>query len=321
MRACASLSLLLGGFERVFERRELAAQRGDLLVEQLDLRQRARGDALLRRRAATRKLALPGRCRSPAPSLTPLSRSRSALGGREVRAQRGERVLEVGLADLFQRQQLGELGDLRVEPLQRGVLAGHFLRQEELHHHEHREQEDDAEEQRRQRVDEARPVVDAAFAARAGERHVYLTVLRRSSLRGSSPAMRSSRRLHLAALRGLGVGPVADHLLLGAHVADQALDRLGEIGHRGGRGAVRAGLGDRLLQPLDRAAHLARRRGRHRGARLGVDRRDRARWSRASPPAPCRSGSAPGSSAGRGSRARASRRGRTARTRTRCPCR
>ena len=47
MRACASLSLLLGDVERRFERGELAAQRGDLLVEQLDLGQRARRHALL----------------------------------------------------------------------------------------------------------------------------------------------------------------------------------------------------------------------------------------------------------------------------------
>ena len=33
----------------------------------------------------------------------------------------------------------------------------------------------------------------------------------------------------LARLRGLAVGPVADHLLLGAHVADEAVDGLGEI--------------------------------------------------------------------------------------------
>ena len=133
--------------------------------------------------------------------------------------------------------------------------------------------------------------------------------------------MRSSRRLHLAALRGLRVGPVADHLLLGAHVADQAVDRLGEIGHRGGRGAVRAGLGDGFLQLVDRAAHLAGRRGRDRARAARHRPSGRSRWSRASLPAPCRSGSAPGRSAGRGSRARASRRDRTARTKTRCPCR
>ena len=76
------------------------------------------------------------------------------------------------LPALFQRQQVGQLRDLRVEPLQRRVLAGDFLLQEELHHDEHREQEDDAEDQRRQRVDEARPVIHAAVAAAgSGECH------------------------------------------------------------------------------------------------------------------------------------------------------
>ena len=41
---------------------------------------------------------------------------------------------------------------------------------------------------------------------------------------------------------GLRVGPVADHLLFGAHVLHQALDRFGEIGHRRGRRLARAAL-------------------------------------------------------------------------------
>ena len=36
------LVLAFGGFQRAFDRGKLAAQRGDLLVQQLDLRQRAR---------------------------------------------------------------------------------------------------------------------------------------------------------------------------------------------------------------------------------------------------------------------------------------
>ena len=185
MRACDSLSLLLGRSSALFERRELPAQRRDLLVEQLDLRQRARGQASSAASSCARQARSP--CRVPAcrPSSRPLSRSRSVSAVARLRAQLRERVLEVRLADLFQRQQLGELRELRVEPLQRGVLAGDFLRQEELHDHEHREQEHDAEDQRRQRVDEAGPVVDAAFAARCGQAPCYLTVLRSSSLRGS----------------------------------------------------------------------------------------------------------------------------------------
>ena len=101
-----------------------------------------------------------------------------ALGAGERGAQLRELVLEIGLAGLFHRQQLGELRDLRVEPGQRGVLAGDFLLQIELHHHEHGEQEDDAEDQRRQRVDEARPVVHAAVAAaRSCKRHVLIQLV------------------------------------------------------------------------------------------------------------------------------------------------
>ncbi len=43
MRACDSLSFVSEASERLFERGKLAAQRGDLLVEQFDLRQRPRG--------------------------------------------------------------------------------------------------------------------------------------------------------------------------------------------------------------------------------------------------------------------------------------
>ena len=58
-------------------------------------------------------------------------------------------------------------------------------------------------------------------------------------------------------------------------------------------------------------------RGRASPRPLGASADDR----RASPRARCRSGSAPARPGGRGSRGPASRRGRRARTRTRCPCR
>ena len=63
-------------------------------------------------------------------------------------------VVERDLGELFQRQQVVELRDLGVELFQRLVLAGDFLRQEELHHQKHRQQEHDRQHQRRQRVDE-----------------------------------------------------------------------------------------------------------------------------------------------------------------------
>ena len=71
------------------------------------------------------------------------------LGADEARAQPRDLVLEVHLAGLLERQQVGQLGNLRVETNERRVLSGHFLGQEELHHDEHGEQEDDAEDERR----------------------------------------------------------------------------------------------------------------------------------------------------------------------------
>ncbi len=92
-----------------------------------------------------------------------------ALGRRQIRPHGGEHVFEIDLAGLFERKQFGQLGDLHVEPLQGDVLAGHFLREEELHDRKDGQQEDDAEHQGRERVDETRPVIDAAVAA--GARH------------------------------------------------------------------------------------------------------------------------------------------------------
>src|SRR6516165_4369220 len=62
--------------------------------------------------------------------------------------------------------------------------------------------------------------------------------------------------LDLAVLLGLAVGPFPDHLLLGAHMRDQPLDRFGEIGHCRGRGAAAAVL-DRRAQPFERGLHVA----------------------------------------------------------------
>jgi hypothetical protein len=53
----------------------------------------------------------------------------------------------LSFAELFQREEIVELGNLRVQPFERLVLPGDFLRQEELHHQKHREQEDDGENQ------------------------------------------------------------------------------------------------------------------------------------------------------------------------------
>jgi len=168
------LVLLLGGVERHLDGGQLAAQRRDLLVEDLDLRQRPGGDFLLAFELAGEfgDLALRrGGARAGALGQA-LEFVAIARGGSERGLQLRELVFQIGLAGLLQRQQFGELGDLRVEAGQRGILAGDFLLQIELHHHEHGQDEDDAEDQRRQRIDEARPVVHAAFAAaRSCKRH------------------------------------------------------------------------------------------------------------------------------------------------------
>ncbi len=171
------LVLLLGGIERLFERRELAAQRRDLLVEHLDLCQRACGKSLLGIDLAGElgDLALRIGCAAAEAFVEPLEAVAFAFGPGEARAHLGELLLEAELAGLLQRQQLGELRNLRGETRERGVLAGDLLRQIELHDHEHGEQEDDAEDQRRQRVDEAGPIVHAGVAAGACKSHVVLT--------------------------------------------------------------------------------------------------------------------------------------------------
>src|SRR6202035_575317 len=63
--------------------------------------------------------------------------------------------------------------------------------------------------------------------------------------------------LDFAVLLAVAVGPFADHLLLGAHMRDQALNGFGEIGHRRSGVAAGAALFQTLPQPLDRALQFA----------------------------------------------------------------
>src|SRR4051812_35262959 len=63
--------------------------------------------------------------------------------------------------------------------------------------------------------------------------------------------------LDLAVLLALAVGPFADHLLLGPHMRDQALNRLREVGHRSGGAAVVAAFLHGGAQALDGVLQVA----------------------------------------------------------------
>ena len=90
----------------------------------------------------------------------------------QLRRQRLEVVAQVGAGRLLERQHLGELGKLAVQPRQRLVAPGERLVQEELRQNEDHDQEDDDHQQARQRVHEARPGVDVPSASARPARHV-----------------------------------------------------------------------------------------------------------------------------------------------------
>ena len=148
-------------------------------------RRRIRGGALIERLVFVAVALRPGEL---AGQLRDLVLRRRRIGGRaaietlilvaialragERRLQAGKLSFKVGLVGLGHRQLLGKPGDLRIEAFQRRVLALHFLLQIKLDHDEDAEQKNDAQNQRRQRVDEAGPVIHAAFAAaRPCQRH------------------------------------------------------------------------------------------------------------------------------------------------------
>src|SRR5215813_5255770 len=66
--------------------------------------------------------------------------------------------------------------------------------------------------------------------------------------------------LDLAVLLTLAVGPFPDHLLLSAHMRDQPLNGLREIGHRRGGGAATAAFLDRDTQLVECGGEVARGR-------------------------------------------------------------
>src|SRR5262245_2973479 len=175
------LVLLFGRVQCLLEGGELTAQCCNLLVENLDLGERPRRDFFLAF-DLTRQLRSPAlsRCGSRTgavggtPQPIPL-----ALGDGERRSQLRQLIFEPSLSGFFKPQQLGELCYLGVQPIECGVLPGNFLLQIELNDHEYGKQENDAEYQCRQCVDEARPVVHAAFtAASSCQRHRFSSTLR-----------------------------------------------------------------------------------------------------------------------------------------------
>ena len=182
MCSCASFSFFSVTSSALFERGDLAAQRADLLIENFDLRDGARGRRLLEidLRTEPADFGLAGvvaRLRAFGGAAHPVA---LAFDGGERGAQLRDLGLEAGLAGPLQRQKLGEARDLRGQAGQRRILAGDLLRQKELRHHEHGEQKDDREDERRQRVDKARPVIHAAVAAASRKGHAVLRLSERS---------------------------------------------------------------------------------------------------------------------------------------------
>ena len=97
------------------------------------------------------------------------------LGGAERRLQGRKVLLDRAPARALEREKVGQVGDLAVEPVEDGLLGGDLLGEEELPEHEHRQHEGDGEQHRRQGVDEAGPIADAALAAKGARSRHRLT--------------------------------------------------------------------------------------------------------------------------------------------------
>ena len=122
MRAWLSRSRRLGGGERLLEGGELAAHGGDLLVQELDLGQGAGGRLLL---------GLELRAELARPALAPrlpgfeqaLQAAALVLGGAQGRLQGRQVLLDRAPARALEGEEVGQLGDLAVEPVEDGVLG------------------------------------------------------------------------------------------------------------------------------------------------------------------------------------------------------
>ena len=147
---CEFLVRRLRRGERVFDRRELLAQRRDLLVEHVDLSQRLRRYLflLIERQGRRRGLATGGVGVDRAPRRGVLEALLRPLG----RVERGGESGYLAFVDAFlaalERQQIGQFLDLPIELGERLVLARNFSRQEELRQHEHRKQKNDHQQHR-----------------------------------------------------------------------------------------------------------------------------------------------------------------------------
>ncbi len=151
----------LRGLQRLLERADLLAQRGQLLVEQCHLRLcLARQVGLLRElRVEVRDFGILARDAGASPRNFAREPVSLECRRRKRRLQRGEVGLEIAGIGLFELQQVAQLRDLRVEPRHRRVLAADLLPEKELAQHEQREQENDHQQEARQGIDEARPVI------------------------------------------------------------------------------------------------------------------------------------------------------------------
>ena len=110
--------------ERLLEGRELPAHGGDLLVQDLDLIERAarRLPFGVERRSSS---AGPRLSRPPL-SITPCRRA-LGLRGAERRLEPGEGLLRRAPARALERQKIGQLGDLAVEAVEHRVASGDLL--------------------------------------------------------------------------------------------------------------------------------------------------------------------------------------------------
>ena len=142
------------------QRRDVLLQAADFLDLGGDLRF-VDFDGLLRfRQLAAQLLVLPAQARHRG-----LEVVAEGDGNLQFLRQLGNVLAEIVAGAPLQRQQVGQLAHLVLQPDQRLVAPAERLAQEELRQHEHHQQEHDDHQERRERVDEPRPDVGGALPA------------------------------------------------------------------------------------------------------------------------------------------------------------